>query len=54
MYEDIYKGLTEEERVRMIKADIPRFEVVGEVELTEKEIKEGRETLLHFIKEGIQ
>ena len=23
-YEDIYKGLTEEERLRMLKADIPK------------------------------
>lgn len=51
MYEDIYKGLTEEERLRMIKADIPKFEVVGEAELTEGEKEEGRKTLLRFIKE---
>ncbi len=51
MYEDIYKGLTEDERQRMIRADIPKFEVVGEVELTEEEKKRGEETLLYFIKE---
>lgn len=52
MYEDIYKGLTEEDRLKMIKADIPKFEVVGKIELTEHEIGEGRETLLRFIKEA--
>ena len=51
MYEDIYKGLTEEERQRMIKADIPKFEIVGEVELTEEEKEEGRKTLLRFVKQ---
>ena len=51
MYEDIYKGLTEKERLRMIKADIPKFEVIGEVKLTEEEIEKGQETLLRFIKE---
>ncbi len=51
MYEDIYKGLTEEERLRMIKADIPKFEVVGEAGLTEEEMQRGREALLLLIKE---
>ena len=36
-YEDIYKGLTDEERKRMIQADIPKFEVVGEFEMTEED-----------------
>ena len=36
-YEDIYKGLTEEEKERMLKMDIPKFEVVGEFEMTEEE-----------------
>ena len=49
-YEDIYKGLTDEERERMIKADIPKFEVVGETELTEEEKKKYRADLLRMIK----
>ena len=46
-----YKDLTEEERLRMIEADIPKFKVVGEVELTEEKKREGKEILLSFIKE---
>lgn len=48
-YEDIYKGLTEEERERMIKADIPKFEVVGETELTEEDREKYRTDLLRII-----
>ena len=29
-YEDIYKGLTDEQKQEMLKADIPKFEVIGE------------------------
>ncbi len=50
-YEDIYKGLTEEERERMIKADIPKFEVVGETKLTEEQLKQGRKDLHRLMKE---
>lgn len=50
-YEDIYKGLTDEERERMIKADIPKFEVVGKVERTEEEKKKAREDLFRLIEE---
>ena len=50
-YEDIYKGLSDEERERMIRADIPKFEVVGEVEMTEEELKKGREDLHRLIEE---
>ncbi len=50
MYEDNDKDLTEE-RIRMIKANIPEFKIVGEVKLTEEKKKEGKETLLRFIKE---
>ena len=32
-YEDIYKGLTEEEKQRMIKDDIPKFRVIGDANL---------------------
>ncbi len=49
-YEDIYKGLTEEEKERMLKMDIPKFEVVGEFEMTEEEKKKSRKDLLHLMK----
>ena len=48
-YEDIYNGLTDEERKRMIQADIPKFEVVGEFEMTEEDKKKAREDLLRLI-----
>ena len=48
-YEDIYKGLTDEERKRMIQADIPKFEVVGEFEMTEEDKKKAMEDLLRLI-----
>ena len=50
-YEDIYKGLSEEERERMLKADIPKFEVVGEIKMTEEERRKAREDLLKMIDE---
>lgn len=40
-YEDIYKGLTEEEKERMIKADIPKFVVIGHSDFTEEEKREN-------------
>lgn len=50
-YEDIYKGLTEEEKERMIKADIPKFVPTGEVtKFTEEEKREARETLMKFVR----
>lgn len=48
-YEDIYKGLNEEERERMIKADIPKAVVVGEFEMTEDERKVAHDTLMEMI-----
>ena len=50
-YEDIYKGLTDEECERMIKADIPKFEVVGETELTDEDSKKYRKDLLRIVEE---
>ena len=50
-YEDIYKGLTDEERERMIEADIPKFEVVGHRELTPEEQENGEKELLRLIEE---
>ena len=49
-YEDIYKGLTEEEKERMLKMDIPKFEVLGEFEMTEEEKEKSRKNLLHLMK----
>ena len=49
-YEDIYKGLTEEERLRMLKADIPKPVVIGEANLTQEEIKAGEETLKKLVR----
>lgn len=49
-YEDIYKGLTDEEREKMLKADIPKAVVVGEFEITEEEKKEAHETLMKFVR----
>ena len=49
-YEDIYEGLTDDEKEKMVKADIPKFVVTGEVELTEEEEKEAHETLMKFVR----
>ena len=51
-YEDIYKGLNDEERERMLRQDIPKFETVGEFEQTEEDRKKARETLMRFIRLG--
>lgn len=51
-YEDIYKGLNDEERERMLRQDIPKFETVGEFEQTEEDRKKARETLTKFIRLG--
>ncbi len=49
-YDDIYKGLTEEERERMLRADIPKFEVVGTFEMTEEMKKKADEDLQRLIR----
>lgn len=51
-YEDIYKGLNDEDRQRMLRQDIPKFETVGEFEQTEEDRKKARETLMRFIRLG--
>lgn len=51
MYEDIYKGLTEEERQRMLEADIPKFEVTGTFEMGKEEKEQAEKDLLRLIKE---
>ena len=38
-YEDIYKDLTDEEKQRMIKDDIPKFWVIGDANLSEEELE---------------
>ncbi len=48
-YEEIYKGLTTEEKERMIQMDIPKFEIVGEAGLTAEELKQGEKDLLRMI-----
>lgn len=52
-YEDIYKGLNDEDRERMLRQDIPKFVPTGEThDLTEEEKREAHETLLKFIRLG--
>lgn len=51
MYDDIYKGLSEEQKLRLLKADIPKFEVVGEFEMTDEMKEEAKKTLDRLIKE---
>lgn len=50
-YEDIYKGLTEKEKEKMIKADIPKFRTIGKANLAEEELKQGEKDLLRLMKE---
>ena len=50
-YEDIYKGLTPEEKERMIRADIPKFKVIGKANLTEEQLKQGEKDLLRLMEE---
>lgn len=52
MYKDIYKGLKDEEREKMIREDIPKFEPIGKVELTEDEKKQADEALFRLIEES--
>ena len=49
-YEDIYKGLTEEEKQRMIKDDIPKFRVVGDANFSEEELEQAEQDLDKIIK----
>ncbi len=50
-YEDIYKGLTPEEKERMIRADIPKFEIVGDANLTEEQLEQGKKDLQRLVEE---
>ena len=50
-YEDIYKGLTEEEKERMLKMDVPKFEAVVKFQMTEQEREKSRRDLLRLRKE---
>ena len=48
-YDDIYIGLTDEEKEQMIKADIPKAVVVGSFEMSEEEKKEADMALQNLI-----
>ncbi|MBO5489005.1 MAG: hypothetical protein J5972_03765 [Eubacterium sp.] len=51
-YEDIYKGLNEEEKQRMLKMDIPKFVSTGEIcEISDEEKKQEREKLMKLIEQ---
>ncbi|HJC49105.1 MAG TPA: hypothetical protein H9754_00760 [Candidatus Anaerostipes avistercoris] len=50
-YEDIYNGLTDEERERMIKADIPKFRTIGEANLSKEKLEQGEKDLLRLMEE---
>lgn len=50
-YEDIYKGLTEEEKEEMIKADIPKFRTIGKANLSKERLEQGERDLLRLMKE---
>ena len=49
-YEDIYKGLTDEERERMIKA-VPKFIITGKANLSKEELEQGEKDLLRLMEE---
>lgn len=53
-YEDIYKGLTEEQKEQMIKADIPKAVVIGESKMSEEEKKEADKRLMDIIQQRKQ
>ena len=48
-YDDIYIGLTDEEKEQMIKADIPKAVVVGSFKMSEEEKKEADMVLQNLI-----
>ncbi len=50
-YEDIYNGLTDEERERMIKADIPKFRTIGKANLSKEKLEQGEKDLLRLMEE---
>lgn len=53
-YEDIYKGLTEEQKEQMIKADIPKAVVIDEFKMSEEEKKEADKRLMDIIQQRKQ
>ena len=53
-YEDIYKGLTEEQKEQMIKADSPKAVVIGEFKMSEEEKKEADKRLMDIIQQRKQ
>ena len=40
-YKDIYNGLTDKEKEKMLKADIPKFRVVGDANLSKEELEQA-------------
>ncbi len=50
-YKDIYKGLTDEEKEKMLKADIPKFRSIGKANLSKEELEQGKRDLLRLMKE---
>ena len=49
-YDDIYKGLSKEEKEKMVKDDIPKFVPTGEYrKLSDEEKEQARKKLLDFI-----
>lgn len=53
-YEDIYKGLTEDQKEQMIKADIPKAVVIGEFKMSEEEKKKADKRLMDIIQQRKQ
>ena len=53
-YEDIYKDLTDEEKQRMIKDDIPKSWVIGDANLSEEELEQAEQDLDKIIKNNNQ
>jgi hypothetical protein len=45
--------MTDEERERMIKADIPQFIPAGKANLTEEELKQGEKDLINATKNNL-
>lgn len=49
-YEDIYNGLTDKEKEKMLKADIPKFRVVRDANLSKEELEQAERDLDKIIK----
>lgn len=49
-YKDIYKGLSKEEKEKMLKADIPEFCPGGREKLSKERLEQGERDLDKIIK----